>query len=53
MSRDNGARVRAGTISLWQFQANELADEEAKKGSALHPCKSSEATLQGPVSWNG
>ena len=29
--------VRAGTISVWQKQANELADEQAKKGSALHP----------------
>ena len=29
--------VRAGTTSLWQLQANELADEQAKKGSALHP----------------
>ena len=29
--------MRAGTISLWQFQANELADEQAKKGSALYP----------------
>ena len=23
--------------SLWQLQANELADEQAKKDSALHP----------------
>ena len=29
--------VRAGTTSLWQLQANDLADEQAKKGSALHP----------------
>ena len=29
--------ARAGTISLWQLQANELADEQGKKGSALHP----------------
>ena len=28
--------VRAGTISLWQLQANELVDEQGKKGSALH-----------------
>ena len=27
--------VRARTISLWQWQANELADEEANKGSAI------------------
>ena len=30
--------VREGTISLWQLQANEPADELAKKGSAVHPC---------------
>ena len=29
--------VRAGTISLWQSQANELADEQAKTSSALYP----------------
>ena len=29
--------VRAGTISLWQLQANELADEQAKNSSPLHP----------------
>ena len=29
--------MRAGTISPWQLQTNELADEQAKKGSALHP----------------
>ena len=28
--------VRAGRTSLWQLQENELADEQAKKGSALH-----------------
>ena len=27
---------RAGTIALWRSQANELADEQAKKLSALH-----------------
>ena len=42
--------VRAGTISLWHLQANELADEQAKKGSALHP---SVAQVQGPLSWDG
>ena len=30
--------VCEGTISLWRLQANELADEQAKKGSALHLC---------------
>ena len=29
--------VQAGTTSLWQLHAKELADEQAKKGSALHP----------------
>ena len=30
--------VRDGKISLWQLQSNKLADEQAKNGSALHPC---------------
>ena len=29
--------VRGGTISLWQLQANELSDEQLKKGFAVHP----------------
>ena len=28
--------VCEGTVTLWQLQANELADEQAKKGSARH-----------------
>ena len=37
--RDNAACARRHdlSLSLWQLQANELADEQAKKGSALHP----------------
>ena len=30
--------VDEGTIALWQSQAKELGDEQAWKGSALHPC---------------
>ena len=30
-------QVWEGTITLWQLQAKELVDEQAKKGSALHP----------------
>ena len=35
--RDNAACARRHDLSLWQLQANELADEQAKKGFALHP----------------
>ena len=30
--------VREGRISLWQLQANDVADEQARRGLALHPC---------------
>ena len=42
--RDSSARARRHYLSLWQSQANELADEQAKKGSTSK-CRSSRAKL--------
>ena len=48
--------VRAATISLWQLQANVVADEQAKKGALLFiqaPRKLSKVTVQGLLCWDG